>query len=165
MWLPDQITADDLARPDFPFCWEPQAVRLFPRERLEEVVYDVSKFNRDLNQWREKLRKQAIFPAFGIVAYNARDFDFNYIYWDPKQSINLENIDKVPEQAVPIQQMIHCGNTCKIPGGCNNMSPRMKSIDRIRYKALPARARVLLWHEKPSTILVKPDMVVYIDLK
>jgi len=165
MWLPEKMTAEDLTRADFPFCWEPSAVRLYPQERYEEVVYDVSAFNKQLNLWRQKLRKQSILPAFGIVAYNARDFNFNYIYWDPKQSINVENIDQVFPEAVRINQMIHCGGTCKIPGGCNNMSPRMKSIDKIRYTALPARTCVLLWHDKPASIQVKPDMVVYIDLK
>jgi hypothetical protein len=165
MWLPEKMTGEDLARPDFPFCWEPSAVRLDAVQRFEEVVYDVSKFNQQMNLSRAKLRKQTIFPDFGIIAYNARDFNFNYIYWDPKQSVNVENIDQVAPEAVPIVQMIHCGGTCKIPGGCNNMSPAMKSIDRIKYKALPARTCVLLWHDKPQSVQVKPDMVVYIDLK
>jgi hypothetical protein len=161
----DKIQEVDLVRNDLPLCWEPTFIKWWPQQSLMQVEYPVSKFNQDLYDWRMRLRSDKILPAFGVVAYNAVDFNLNYIYVDTARSINIENINKPAAEAVKILHMIHCGGTCQIPGGCNNMSPEMKAIDKIKYTALPARAWVSLWRDKPGNIHVKPDMVVYIDLK
>ncbi len=165
IWDEDKITEEDLQHADFPLCWEPTFIKWWPQQSLMQVEYPVTKFNQDLNTWRAKLKTEKIIPAFGVAAYNAVDFNLNYIYVDTAKSIHIENINKPHEGAVKIAQYIHCGGTCHVPGGCNNMSPEMKELDRIKYTALPARAWISLWRDKPSNVNVKPDMVVYIDLK
>ncbi|MBI2810053.1 MAG: hypothetical protein HYX67_04395 [Candidatus Melainabacteria bacterium] len=165
MWDEEKVTDEEWQRSDFPLCWQPTFIKWWPKESLMQVEYPVSKFNQDLYNWRMKLRSDKIIPAFGVVAYNAIDFNLNYIYVDTAKSLNIENINKPPAEAQKLTQFIHCGGTCQIPGGCNNMSPEMRAIDRIKYTALPARAWISLWRDKPANINVKPDMVVYIDLK
>ncbi|HEY9676950.1 MAG TPA: hypothetical protein V6C76_03035 [Drouetiella sp.] len=162
---PEKMKPEEFARNDLPICWEPTFIRWWPANNLMQVEYPVTKFNADLYEWRMRLRSEKILPAFGVVAYNARDFNLNYIYVDLAKSQNIENMNKTPAEAVGIGQYIHCGGTCEIQGGCNNMSPEVRHIDKIRYTALPARAWVSLWKNKPANVNVKPDMVVYIDLK
>lgn len=165
IWDTKKITEADLDRDNFPYCWHPSLVRWWPQQRLAQIEYEVTKFNENLTAWRDKLKEQKIIPAFGVTAYNAADFNLHYIYIDPKRSIHIENVNKVPAAPVKIVQYIHCGGTCKIPGGCNNMSPEMKAVDKIKYTSLPARACVMLWQEKPASIATKSDLTVYIDLK
>jgi len=165
IWDPDKVHDEDWQRSDFPVCWQPNFITWWPQQSLMQVEYPVSQFNQDLYNWRMKMRSQEITPAFGVVAYNAVDFNLNWIYIDTARSLNIENINHPPAEAVKIGQYIHCGGTCGIAGGCNNMSPEVRAIDKIKYKALPARVWVSLWRNKPSNINVKPDMVVYIDLK
>ena len=143
----------------------PAIVEIWDEDKVTEEDLQRSDFNQDLNNWRAKLKTDKIIPAFGVAAYNAVDFNLNYVYVDTAKSIHIENVNKPPQEAVKIAHYLHCGGTCQIPGGCNNMSPEMKEIDRIKYTALPARAWVSLWRAKPSNVNVKPDMVVYIDLK
>lgn len=165
IWAPEKIHDEDWQRADFPVCWEPTFLKWWPQQSLMQVEYPVSQFNQDLYNWRMKMRNEEITPAFGIVAYNAIDFNLNWIYIDTARSLNIENINHPAAEAVKIGQYIHCGGTCGIAGGCNNMSPQVRAIDRIKYKALPARVWVSLWRSKPGNINMKPDMVVYIDLK
>ena len=161
----EQITDADLNDPDFPYAWKPLSLTWWANKSCARVVYDVGKFNDDLYRFRAKLVKPVIYPAFSLVAYNARDFGFNYIWLAPEKSINVENYAKPAVEAVRINQMLHCGGTCGYPGGCNNMSPRNEAIDRIKYSKLPARAYVKLWRAKPSKVTDDADMVFLIDLK
>jgi len=159
------VTPSDLNDPDFPYTWKPLSLTWWANRNCARVVYDVSKFNDALYRFRTKLVKPLIYPAFSLVAYNARDFGFNYIWLAPEKSINVENYAKPAAEAVRINQMLHCGGTCGYPGGCNNMSPRNIAIDRIKYSKLPARAYVKLWRAKPAKVTDDADMIFLIDLK
>jgi hypothetical protein len=67
-------------------------------------------------------------------------------------------------EAVFIKQMLHCGGTCGCRTTCcNNMSPFMEEIDRLRITKIPARAVVYLWKEEPQDIQRPPDMTYLIE--
>jgi hypothetical protein len=159
------VTTSDLNDPDFPYTWNPVSLTWWANRSCARVIYNVSKFNDALYRWRKKLATTLIVPGFSLVAYNARDFGFNYIWLVPEKSINIENEGKPAAEAVRINQMLHCGGTCGYPGGCNNMSPHNIAIDRIKYSKLPARAYVKLWRNKPAKVTDDADMVFLIDLK
>jgi hypothetical protein len=161
----DLVTASDLNDPDFPYTWKALSLTWWANRSCARVVYDVSKFNDALYRFRKKLVTPLIVPGFSLVAYNARDFGFNYICLAPEKSINVVNEGKPAPEAVRINQMLHCGGTCGYPGGCNNMSPHNIAIDRIKYSKLPARAYVKLWRAKPAKVTDDADMVFLIDLK
>lgn len=89
-----------------------------PRANRGGVFYDVrSHFEHlekhDYPKNEKKLR---------LVAYNARDFGYNFIYIDSQKSSGIvpNNPDKRP---IRIRQFIHLGSSCGHPVGCNNMSP------------------------------------------
>jgi len=165
LWKPDQITPIDMSDPTFPYCWLPKSLRWYPDQSLVQVVYDVTEFNQRLEIRKDKLiAAPSDVNRFGLIAYNARDFGFDYLYLNTAKSINVTQ-DKPVSKAVQIQQMIHCGGSCGYPGGCNNMSPAMPDIDYFRFSALPARAHIDLWKQKPNSVNDKPDLIYYLDLR
>jgi len=165
MWDDKAITDADLADYSFPFVWLPQTLRWYPPQALVQVIYDVTAFNKDLETRKPKLKVSPdTVNRFGLIAYNARDFGYNYIYLHVDKSINI-TADEPNKEPVQIVQMIHCGGSCQYPGGCNNMSPAMPKIDYFRFSALPARAHISLWHDRPKTVEDKPDLTYFLDLR
>jgi hypothetical protein len=165
MWNEKTITDEDLADYSFPYVWLPQTLRWYPPQSLVQVVYDVTAFNKDLEARKAKLKVSPdTVNRFGLIAYNARDFGYNYIYLHVDKSINI-TADEANKEPVQIIQMIHCGGSCGYPGGCNNMSPAMPKIDYFRFSALPARAHISLWRERPKSVDDQPDLTVFLDLR
>ncbi|PWT96672.1 MAG: hypothetical protein C5B53_09190 [Candidatus Melainabacteria bacterium] len=165
IWDKDKISESDLKDKSFPYCWLPESLRIFPSDSLVQVTYNISAFNKELSNRKDKL----IVPVedtikFGLIAYNARDFGFNYIYLDPLKSMNITP-KKSSQQPTLIKQMIHCGNSCQYPGGCNNMSPAQPDIDEFDCSQLPARANIRLWKWFPLSKDSNPDLTVFIDLR
>ncbi len=50
---------------------------------------------------------------------------------------------------MPIPRLIHSGQGCGFPGGCNNTSPAIPELAQIKIDRLPARLIVLLWKRAP----------------
>lgn len=167
IWQTDKINEDDLKSPDFPLCWSPSALIYFPNLSVAQVTYSVSNFNKQLKLHQDKLRfnpDRIKLNQFGLIAYNARDFGFQYMYVDIGKCINTVNING-SFKPVLIKQLIHCGHSSKYPGGCNNMSPAMPEIDRFAITGLPARACIHLWKNQPSSVVEKPDFTFYMDFR
>jgi hypothetical protein len=165
IWNQEAITQEDLADPSFPFCWLAKSLKWYPNQALVQATYDVTAFNKDLEARKSKLTASpSDVNRFGLIAYNARDFGFNYIYLDTKKSINV-TADESNNDPVQIVQMIHCGGTCQYPGGCNNMSPAMPAIDYFRFSELPARANIRLWRNRPGSTDEKPDLTYLLDFR
>lgn len=164
IWDAQKISASDLERRDFPFCWMPESLRWWPTNSTAQVVYNVSQFERNLSNWKDRLSDTSDNRKFGLVAYNARDFDLNFLYIVPEQSRNITNSHKSREPWL-INQMIHCGDSCKYPGGCNNMSPAASEVDDISLDGLPARACIYLWRNRPQNTAQRPDFTYVIDFK
>lgn len=164
IWDKEKISPDDLKQQDFPFCWNPVELRFSPKKRTVTATYDVSSFNQSLQRWQDKIIDKSPINDFALVAYNARDFGFNYIFVPVDQCESLKNVNNAFEP-VEIKQYIHCGNTCKYDGDCNNMSPAQEQIDHFKFTQLPAKVKVLLWKAKPANAEALPDMTVFINLK
>jgi hypothetical protein len=164
IWNPEQITEDDVKNIDFPYTWMPQELMYWPRRRMAQVTYDVTAFNGKLKQMDSKLEKTEDNLRFALVAYNARDFGYNFLYMSPSLSSNIENAHK-GKGSVEIKQYIHTGDSSKYPGGCNNMSPAMDEIDKLDIKTLPARATILLWKKRPPVLTDPPDFSFVLDFK
>lgn len=98
---------------------------------------------------------------FALIAYNARDFGFRYLYIDRNESRNVAPNDK--NEPVQINQFIHCGGSCGYPGGCNNMSPDQPDL-RAQIPSLPAALYIKLWKKKPVNTGAKADMVFIIEI-
>lgn len=165
IWDTKKIVGADFKGESFPYCWLPDSLKWYPAQGLVQATYNVSAFNQALTARSAKLTaKVEETIKFGLVAYNARDFGLNYIYLDPARSLNVVPTTK-DDSPVLIKQMIHCGNSCKYPGGCNNMSPAQKEIDHFDCSKLPARANIRLWKKQPFSKDDKPDLTYFIDMR
>jgi hypothetical protein len=163
IWRPDRITREDINNPDFPFFWSPEQLQFDPKNSTATVIYNVTDYLSRINA-TGKLEKPVTTPNFSLVAYNARDFGYNFIYLDVRKSSNISNMHSTYQPA-RLRQMIHCGGSCGFPGGCNNMSPFIKEIDRLSFTELPAKAVVSLWKEYPGSVERPADFTVIIQLR
>lgn len=163
IWNPKKITDKDVNDPEFPFFWKPSSLSYNPKTAVAIATYNITEYQKSIAATR-KLKAPTFCTQFSLVAYNARDFGYKYIFLDTQRSVNVQN-DNNPRRAVRIRQMIHCGGTCGYPGGCNNMSPFMAEIDRCRFTNLPARAVVRLWKEAPISPQSTPDFYFLLEFR
>ncbi len=158
------VTENDLHNPAFPFLWESGPVTFNAKLASAQVTYDITKFNKALLQYQDRMRAhRTAITGFSLIAYNARDFGYRYIYLDPHKSIGIKRWPSVG--AVEITQFLHCGGSCGYPGGCNNMSPHVREFDENTLLQLPARAHLKLWKSEPESVSDAPDFTYIIDFK
>ena len=165
IWDGSKIKKEDLSNPSFPYFWYPESITINPEKSFGTAIYNITKYQKDIKAVGA-LKVPDIFPTrFSLVAYNARDFGYSYVWLNQTRSINVTNDNHSPEP-VFIRQMLHCGGTCRYDvQGCNNMSPFTREIDRLRFSTLPARAVVYLWKEPPTSLKAKPDFIFVMDFK
>ena len=164
IWKRAAITSKESLDPTFPFFWLPESICIDPSKSFGKVTYNVSLYQRQILS-SGKLKAPGRVKRFSLVAYNARDLGYNYIYFNQDRSVNVLNDNRSCEP-VFIRQMLHCGNTCGCRSTCcNNMSPFMPEIDRLRLSGLPARAVVYLWKDEPRDPSKDPDMVFFLEFQ
>jgi len=150
---------EDLAASALPLECSPSQAIFYPKESREEITYNVTNFMRASAKIVD-FPKQLGNAPFDVVAYNARDFGFNYLALSTKFS---RNINKTSDRAIEISQYIHCGGSCGYSGGCNNMSPYIEGLHGLTLKAIPAQAVVYLWRSRPSSVDQVPDFMVTLN--
>jgi hypothetical protein len=94
-----------------------------------------------------------------LVAYNARDMGYNWLYVDPKKSTFFA----AKPRLVQIVQFIHKGDSCGYAGGCNNLSPHQPGLDVV-VTGLPATAYIKLWKTQPTDLNGPADMVFVLKM-
>lgn len=146
--------ADDFAS-SFPTYLPPAKATIYPKEKREEIRYDVMPyFNHVASMQNGPWKISSI--GFDLRAYNARDFGFNYIYVDPNES---KNISKLPPEVVAIGQQLTTRTRDTCAPACNDLiTPDV--LCGFKLKDLPAKCRLLLWKNKPASHLVANDMKV-----
>jgi hypothetical protein len=162
-WDEARITGQDVANPDFPFYCRPAGLRWWPRAARATVTYDVSGYLAELNRWTRYPLTVAD-ASLDLIAYNARDMNLNYLYLSLANSDSLSAGSPMPSP-VAIPQLLHAGDSCGYPGGCNNMSPRVPELVNIRIEHLPARATIWLWRDRPAGVEQLPDMTFAIEFQ
>lgn len=128
-------------------------------KRTASVKYNVARFREQAKQYNYP---EEMMRIFALMAYNARDLGYEYLYVDPEAS---ENITSLNETGAPlaIPFFIHTGYSCGYPGGCNNMSPQAPNF-RIRVKQIPAAVHIRLWKKAPARKDANADMVFVIHI-
>jgi hypothetical protein len=146
----DLLTPAEL--PGFQLYCSPHSLRWRPRDAYAEVTYSADCIAK--RRW----------PVFDLIAYNARDFNLDYLYISYADSKNVAKKNP-PDTAYRNPQFIHKGGSCGYPGGCNNMSPMTPPIDGLRVTGLPASVVVRLWAEQPASVAQTPDMTYVIHFE
>lgn len=164
MWIPAGLNKADIEKPDFPYFWYPESIKINAEKCYGTATFNITKFLTDIRKIGSLVRPDHTPTQFSLVAYNARDLGYNYIWLNEGRSINVTNDNKYSEP-IAIPHMIHCGGSCGYEGGCNNMSPATKELDRCRLQAIPARACIYLWKDNPPTVDTKPDFIFLLEFK
>ena len=99
-----------------------------------------------------------------LVALNARDFDYNFLYVDPLASKNIESLNH-SDRPLPIRQSIQLATTCGYRGGCNALKGADQGSLGIKVIGLPAVVQVKLWKERPAQVSDRQDFTVRLDLE
>lgn len=155
-WNKKIIDEKTFSNTNFPFYCLPKRLTWWPKEKRAEVTYDLSNYIHDFTLYvTEKLKPGDI--GFWLIAYNARDFNLNYMYVDIDKSMHIYQC-KHTEKPFYLREFIHLGGSCGYPGDCNNASPYMPEFDHLKISGLPARAHILLWKEEPRNYKAQPDM-------
>ncbi|MFA5161464.1 MAG: hypothetical protein WC421_04380 [Elusimicrobiales bacterium] len=144
---------------DRDFSYFPHLSRLLwhPAQKKAEVTYLVSDFAKFIG----KYAKRTFSPgemALHFRVTNARDWGFEYVYFDMRNSSNLAH-PGWKNAAIRTRSYIHTGGTCGYSGGCNNISPLEPELSGVRIAKLPAAARLLFWRAAPLSPASPPDFV------
>lgn len=150
---------EDFALSGLPLECPPSQAVIYPRESREVISYNVTNFIQTSAKILD-LPLQLGNAPFDVVAYNARDFGFNYLAVSPRYS---QNVNRTSDRPIEIVQYIHCGGSCGYNGGCNNMSPYIEGLHSLSLKALPAQAFIHLWRARPSSVDQAPDFIVQLN--
>ncbi len=154
-WDTARIGPDQLARGQLPLWLEPAELTWWPRDRRGWVVYRVSGFISELNQWVKRPVSLAD-TAIALLPLNARDFGMHWMYLAPGQPNTLRQCNHSSEP-FRIRSYLHRGGSCRHPGGCNNGSPYQAELDCIHLDQVPAMVEVFLWNEQPEFREARPD--------
>lgn len=163
MIMKDKVTPKVLATAGFPFFWEPRDLKWWPKESRAEVTYDITEYQKRVKDNLQYMKEDSFISKFSLIAYNARDLGFQYIFPEDK----TENVRNrfTQKEPIKIRQMLHCGGSCGYPGGCNNMSPLMPELDYMQLDRVPATLKILLWRNKPASVSQKPDFTYVMQFK
>lgn len=162
-WDRARITAEQVAQPGFPLTCTPRSLRWWPAAARAMVTYDVSACVAAINAWA-LVPFETADAQFDLIAYNARDLGFDYLYVSLADSAGIGQADP-PDAPVAIRQYLHRGGSCGYPGGCNNMSPHTPEIEGLLVRRLPARVSIRLWRTQPPSAVQAADMMFIIDLQ
>ncbi len=129
-------------------------------DRRVLVSYDVSAFLKGLRRYQIVNAHE---NKVTLVAYNARDFNLNWLALDEKDSRNVRQLAGAGRPAL-IRQFIHLGGSCGYPGGGNNMSPFQPELE-ITVSHVPATAVIHLWRDEPASATAPADLTEIIELQ
>jgi len=91
-----------------------------------------------------------------LTGLNARDLGYKYAYAIDLKNIKMTEDHNFSKNLCAFRDFIHVGSSCKVEGGCNNISPHQTELD-YRPIALPAEFTIKLWKKKPINPYVKAD--------
>ena len=143
-----------------PYYPEPRHLWMEPGKSSGGVQYNLSGYLEYLRKIKQL--KEAGSITLNLVAYNARDFNYNFLYLSPQESVGIQSHNQ-NEAAVPIQQYLHKGDSCDYPGGCNNGSPYQPELV-LTVRRFPAKALVKLWKHAPGSLASPADLVFTIQI-
>lgn len=146
------IRKNHQARCDGTLAWViPYRITYSPKEKLITAYYSNLQF---------------LAATYDIETINAQDFGYKYGKMYSKHKIYfLDKNDNISKNIYEFRDFIHRGQSCGVPGGCNNMSPYIKGYVFTpilgisgTYSFLKHSIDFKLWKQKPKDSDVTPDM-------
>jgi hypothetical protein len=148
-------------RGDSDFCTSnyakfiPKSIKYNKEKNLIIVEYPVSRgFLRTFVQVNNNKKRYPL----QLCGLNARDLGYNYIYANELHNIQMSQPNNsIAENYGRFLDYIHVGGSCKLAGGCNNISP-IQEDKMITVQELPAAIDLKLWKEEPINTRQKADI-------
>ena len=142
---------------DTPFCknkilhFIPDTIYYNKEQKTIVVVYKVD------NSVIKNIQEPQYIMPLSFIGLNARDFGFKYAIAQNKYNIYFTKPNNVSKEIYEFLDYLHVGYSCKLPGGCNNVSPLQPELE-FRIKELPAGLTFKLWKRIPRYKAQKADM-------
>jgi hypothetical protein len=145
----------------------PRKLRWSAQSRKAVLEVNGTEYREFLRQTL-KVRPEGLPWQLEVETTNARDVGLNYWKVDERQSRNI--FLKEPQTYTydhPIQsaQYYHVGFSCRLPGGCNNLSPYEAELDGVVVETFPAVVHFDLWNSFDQKSPTRPDFSFVIDFK
>jgi len=147
----------------FPYYCKAQDLQWWPGAQRAEITYNIKDYLAELNNWTTRTYR-ASDASLSLTAYNARDFNLNYIYVAYDRSLNVFQ-DNPPASAIAIVDALQKDGACGSSSGCNAVSPPSSSLSGIKLEGLPATLVIYLWEHQPDSVQAAPDMTFAIHYK
>ena len=146
---------------DTPFCknkvlhFIPDAIFYDENQKTIVIVYKVD------NSVIKNIQEPKYIMPLSFVGINARDFGYDFVYAQNKYNIYFTKQNNVSKEVYRFLDYLHVGYSCKLPEGCNNVSPMQPELE-FRIKDFPAGLTFKLWKNSPKYKSKKGDMNVKI---
>jgi hypothetical protein len=153
------LRVDDKNLSPIPIYPEPTKLIWSKDGAFAKVTYRIANFWRMQKRYHDASASQHMLT---LIAYNAKDMGYNFLYINPEgsKSLSMSSYRLMP---IAIRQFIHCGGSCGYPGGCNNMSPDQPDL-QIQVSDTPALVKLKLWKNQPASIDQAADMIFIIEI-
>lgn len=132
-----------------------------------KITYQKSKNEITVSYKRLPFETENNHSFYTFNGVNARDLGYKYAYIDQSKTtydkIIFQNDRNISKGIIEFQNFIHLGSSCKVPGGCNNGSPRQTYLEFKQqdtdYSQSNGEIYIKLWHKKPSSPSQKADII------
>ncbi len=132
-----------------------------------KITYQKSKNEITVSYKRLPFETENNHSFYTFNGVNARDLGYKYAYIDQSKTtydkIIFQNDRNISKGIIEFQNFIHLGGSCKVPGGCNNGSPRQTYLEFKQqdtdYSQSNGEIYIKLWHKKPSSPSQKADII------
>lgn len=130
---------------------------MWESRNIAHAYYDVTSYWQTVKRCSgSSIWTRELFP----IAYNAKDFGYNYMGADLTKSENI-GFFGAAKSPILIKHFVHLATNCGYSGGCNNMSPSQSEM-YMPIKKLPAKVHFKLWKKKPNSITAPADFTFII---
>jgi len=134
----------------------PKALYYSPEEKTFIVEYNLSEYFQKA-YCRDTAYSKYRFILSGI---NARDFGYNNALVDNIFNITFLEAENITNTITQFKDLIHLGQNCRVPGGCNNHSPFQGNLV-FHFDTDPGDKQTFmtmkLWENPPKNAMRKAD--------
>lgn len=123
-------------------------------ERFKPISVQYDKSKNELQIRYPYLAATISNSYYQLNGINARDLGYKYVYLDKNRTtanIDFVQPNNLSNEIVEFQDYFHLGSSCRIEGGCNNISPIQNKLQFYVKNEMtsPAQIYLKLWKNKP----------------
>lgn len=162
-WKKNIVTPEILASPSFPLYPVPGDLLWSSGAASALLSYNLSSYVDILSQYVEQKPALTNFE-FGVLAGNAQDFGYRFIYLKLGESSGISKSSEVGKVSQIFEFVLpHKMESSELV--LNRSLAMTSGVSKIRVKSLPARAVFYLWKSKPGGPEEEPDFRFVLEMR